>query len=141
MKKPKRILIGLKLLDHAAELTDIGCRLGARGASLLLVHVIELPDPTQLNADVPELEAKAEKILRTAERVARRSQMKVSRLILRAHDAGPALLDEMKERNIEMAVISQHHQSKLGEMLLGSTGQRLARNAPCHLLVHIPPRA
>lgn len=139
MKKPKRILIALKQLDHAAELTDIACRMGARGASLLLVHVIELPEPTLLDAEVPEFEAMAEKILRTAERVARRSEMKVSRLVLRAHNAGPALLDEMKGRKVELAIIGHHHQTKLGEILLGSAAQWLTRHAPCHLLVDIPP--
>jgi len=75
MKKAKRILVGLKSLDNAVELTDLACRLGAREASLLLVHVIEVPDNTPLDAEVPNLEAEARKILRTSERVARRSRV------------------------------------------------------------------
>ena len=100
MKKAKRILVGLKTLDHAVELTDLACRLGAHGANLLLVHVIELPDPTPLDAEVPELEALAKKVIGTAERVANRSDAKVSKFIIRAHDAGRALLDEMKDKNV-----------------------------------------
>lgn len=141
MKKAKRILIGFKTLDHAVELTDLACRLGARGASLFLVHIIELPDPTPLDAEVPDLEAMAKKILRTAERVASRSEMKVSSLMLRAHDAGPAILDEMKGRKVELAVIGYHHRKTLGEILLGNTAKHLARHAPCHLVIDIPPRA
>jgi nucleotide-binding universal stress UspA family protein len=141
MKKAKRILVGLKTLDHAVEMTDLACRLGARGASLLLVHIIELLEPTPLSAEVPNLEAMAEKILRTAERVAGRSEMKVSRLVLRAHNAGPALLDEMKRMKAELAVIGYHHRRTLGEMLLGTTAKHLARHAPCHLVIDIPPRA
>jgi hypothetical protein len=34
MRKAKRILVGLKTLDNAVELTDLACRLGARGASV-----------------------------------------------------------------------------------------------------------
>ena len=141
MKKAKRILIGLKTLDHAVELTDLACRLGARGASLLLVHIIELPDPTPLDAEVPDLEATAKKILRSAERVASRSEMKVNRLVLRAHDAGPALLDEMKEKKVDLAVIGYHHGRTLGEIVLGTTAQHLTRHAPCHLIIDIPPGA
>jgi nucleotide-binding universal stress UspA family protein len=141
MKKAKRILIGLKTLDHAVELTDLACRLGARGASLFLVHIIELPDPTPLDAEVPDLEAMAKKILRAAERVAGRGEMKVSTLVLRAHDAGPALLDEMAAKKVELAVIGYHHKHTLGEILLGTTGQHLAREAPCHLIIDIPPHA
>jgi nucleotide-binding universal stress UspA family protein len=140
MKRAKRILVGLKTLEHAVELTDLACRMGPRGASLLLIHVIELPDPTPLDAEVPDLDALAKKILRTAERVAGRSEMKVSKLVLRAHDAGPALLDEMKKRKAELAVIGYHHQHTLGEILLGTAGQHLANHAPCHLLIDIPPK-
>jgi nucleotide-binding universal stress UspA family protein len=140
MKKAKRILVGLKTLEHAVALTDFACRLGARNASLFLMHVIELPDPTPLDVEVPDLDELAKKILRAAQRVARRTEMKVSTRVLRAHDAGGALLDEMKEKKIELAVLGYHHRRTIGEILLGTTAKHLARHAPCHLLLNIPPR-
>ncbi len=140
MKKAKRILVGLKDLAHAVELTDLACRVGARGAWLLLVHVIELPDLTPLEADVPDLEASAQKILRTAARVARRSRMKTITRIVRAHSAGGALLDDLKEEKIDLAVLGYHHGRTLGELLLGTTAKHVATHAPCHVLLNIPPR-
>ncbi len=140
MKRAKRILVGLKTIDHASELTDLACRLGAKGGSLLLVHVIELPDPTPLDADVPDLEATAKKIVERAKRIAGRSEMKVATLIIRAHDAASALLDEMKEKRIDLAVLGYHHQLTIGERVLGTTARHLAKTAPCHLLLNIPPR-
>lgn len=140
MKKAKRILVGLKDAAHAVELTDLACRVGARGARLLLVHVIELPDITPLEADVPDLEAQAQKILRAAARVARRSRMKVTTRIVRAHSAGGALLDDLKEEKIELAVLGYHHGRTLGEVLLGTTAKHVATHAPCHVLLSIPPR-
>jgi len=139
MKRPKHILIGLKTLDHAVELTNIACRLGSRNASLRLIHIIELPDPTPLDADVPDLDATAEAILRAAKRVASRAGMKVITLVLRARSASSALLDEMKGK--DLAVIGHHHHKALVEVLLGSTARHLAIHAPCHLLIDIPPRA
>ncbi len=140
MKKAKRILVGLKDAAHAVELTDLACRVGARGARLLLVHVIELPDITPLEADVPDLEAQAQKILRTAARVAQRARMKTITRIVRAHSAGGALLDDLKEEKIELAVLGYHHGRTLGEVLLGTTAKHLATHAPCHVLMSIPPR-
>ncbi|MBI3669727.1 MAG: universal stress protein [Acidobacteria bacterium] len=140
MKKAKRILVGLKDAAHAVELTDLACRVGARGARLLLVHVIELPDITPLEADVPDLEAQAQKILRAAARVARRSRMKVTTRIVRAHSAGGALLDDLKEEKIELAVLGYHHGRTLGEVLLGTTAKHVATHAPCHVLLSIQPR-
>ena len=77
MKKPRRILIGLRSEDHAVELADLACRTAARNATVFLIHVIELPDTTPLDADVPDLEKEARAILRAAERVVRRSGLKV----------------------------------------------------------------
>ena len=140
MKRAKRILVGLKNLAHAVELTDTACRLGARGASLLLVHVIELPDVTPLDADVPDLEAASKKILRAAERVARRSRMRATTRVVRARSAGSALLDELKQEKTELAVLGYHHGRTLGEVLLGTTSKYLMNHAPCRLVLSIPPR-
>jgi nucleotide-binding universal stress UspA family protein len=140
MKKARRILVGFKTLEDVVSLTDVACRIGARNATLYLTHVIELPDPTPLNADVPELESAARKILAAGERIAARSGLKFMSETLRAHDAGAALLDEMKERKAELAVIGFHHRRSLGEFLLGTAAQHIARNAPCHLVCVIPPR-
>ncbi len=140
MKRAKRILVGLKTLDNAADLTDLACRMGSRGAFLLLVHVIELPDPTPLDAEVPDMDATAKQIILKARRIASRSGMKVSTLVLRAHDAAAAILDEIMEKKIELAVLGYHHKRTLGEMILGTTAQHLARSAPCNILFHIPPR-
>ena len=140
MKKAKRILVGLKTFDSTDELVDLACRLGARGASLLLVHVIELPEPTPLDAEVPDLDAAAAKIMAKGKRLARGGKMKASALVLRARDTTSALLDEMKQRKIELAVLGYHHRRTLGEIVLGTTARHLAAKAPCHIVLSIPPR-
>ncbi len=140
MRKPKRILVGLKTMTNAVELTDLACRLGARGASLHLVHVIELPDITPLDAEMPELETEARKILRAGERVARRGHLNTETLVLRAHSASFALLDELKEQKIDLAILGYHHPRTLGEIVFGTTAKHLATHSPCHVVLSIPPR-
>src|SRR5437660_9937743 len=87
MRKPKRILVGLKTLENAVELTTLASRLGSRGASIILVHVIELPDNTALDAEEPELEVAAKKILRVATNGACRTHLNARTLVLRAQSA------------------------------------------------------
>jgi CIC family chloride channel protein len=140
MKKPRRILVGLKTLEHAVSLADLACRVGTRNASIFLVHVTELPDATPLDADVPDLDALAHKILTAGERVANRSGLKVTTRILRAHNAGTALLDEITERKIDLGIFGYHHRRTLGEILLGTAAQSIVRNAPCDILLAVPPR-
>jgi nucleotide-binding universal stress UspA family protein len=140
MRKAKRVLVGLKTLEHAADLTDVACRLCASNASLLLVHVIELPDVTPLDAEVPELDKVAGKVLRAAERVVRRHGLKCTSSVYRAHSAGDALLSEMTEKNADLAVFGYHHKRTLGEILLGTSAQYLSSHAPCPVLFLVPPR-
>lgn len=140
MKKAKRILVGLKTLNEAIPLTDLACRFGAHGAWLFLLHAIELPDITPLTADVPELEARAEKIVAAAKRVARHSGMNVSVHIVRAHSAGAALLSEVKENRVDLLVLGSHRRRTLGELFFGTTHDYLARRAKCAVLLCIPPK-
>ncbi len=140
MKRPKRILVGLKSYDHAVELTDLACRVAAPGAHLMLAHVIELPEPTPLDADVPDMEKEAKKIFRAAERAAKNSAVKISRHLFRAHNAGDALLEEMRQKKIDLAVLGYHHRRTLGELLLGTTAKHISHQAPCRLLLSIPKR-
>jgi nucleotide-binding universal stress UspA family protein len=140
MKKAKRIMVGLKTLEQAVELTDLACRAGAHKGSLLLVHVIEIPDLTPLDVALPLLETKAQKILRAGERVAKGSRMKVQKQVLRAHWAGTALVEEMKDEKIDLAVLGYHHSRSFGEFLLGTTAQYVAKHAPCQVLLDIPKR-
>jgi len=141
MKAFKRILVGLKEKDHAAELAELACRLAARGARLWLVHVVDLPAATPLDAEVPGLDAQTKAIVGAAARVVRRHRLKPSPLVLRARFAGQALVEELKEKRIELAVVGYHRKRTLEEILLGTTHQYLARHAPCRLLVSIAPAA
>jgi nucleotide-binding universal stress UspA family protein len=140
MKKPRRLLVGLKTMDHAVTLADLACRTAAKNATVFLVHVIELPDTTPLDAEVPDLERTGRKILQTAERVVRRSGLKAETMMFRARLAGEALLDEISSRKIELGIFGYHHRRSLTELLLGTVAQHLTRHAPCHILLEIPPR-
>ena len=140
MRKPKRVLVGLKTLENTVELTTLACRLSSRGASLVLVHVIELPDNTALDADVPDLEAAAQEILRVGERVAHRSHLKAKPRVLRAHSASYALLDELKGKKSDLAVLGHHRGRTLGEVVFGTTAKHLAEHSPCYVVFGVPPR-
>jgi nucleotide-binding universal stress UspA family protein len=140
MPKTRGTLVGLKTRDHAASLTELACRVADPDETLLLVHVIELPEITPLNAPIPDLDRQAEQILHVGADVARRHRRKVRTQVMRARSAGKALLEELKDRKVALAVLGSHHGRSLQEYLLGTTHQYLAQRAPCRLLLDIPPR-
>ncbi|MGH9793596.1 MAG: universal stress protein [Candidatus Acidiferrales bacterium] len=139
MKKAKQVLVGLKNMDHAVELADTACGVAAQNASVLFVHVIEIPDATPLDAELPQADADAQKILNTGARVVRRSRLRVRTLVLRARSAGRALLETIIEEKSDLAVMGWHRGKSLGEFLFGTTHQFLAKHAPCQMLISIPP--
>ena len=140
MAKRTGTLVGIKERSHARALTELACEVTPAGEALLLVHVIELPDNTPLDAPLLASDRAAHQILRVAAQVAQKHGRKATTRSLRAHHAGKALLEELKDGKIALAVLGFHHGRNLRELLAGTTHQYLARRAPCRLLLDIPPR-
>jgi nucleotide-binding universal stress UspA family protein len=141
MKRPKLVLVGLKTKENLAECVDFACQLADRGASLYLVHVIEIPEPAPLDAETPDLDCAARKILRAGVRRATRNSRKVTTLAPRGRTAGEVLLVELEQRRIELGVFGYGRRPDSGQVSPGATLRHLARHAPCRLLFVIPPRA
>ncbi len=139
MTRTKGALVGLKDLKQAAALTELACRVTEPGEELELVHVIEVPDATPLDAPLTKADREAAEILRAGAEVARRRR-KVSTQVFRARTAGRALLEELKDRKVGLAVLGSHHGRSVREWFGGTTHQYLARRAPCRILLDIPPR-
>ncbi len=136
----KRILVALKSVEEAELLTRLAASLAPEGGVAILVHVIELPDPTPLDAEIPDLEATGREALAAAERVARAHGFEVVTRLLRARDAGGALLDEMASAPADMAVIGYHHDRTFRDYMLGTTSQYLMKRTPCPLVCLVPAR-
>jgi len=138
MTKPKQLLVGLKSKEHAAEVVELACQLADRGASIYLVHVVELPKEWAPDAPAPDLERAARRVLRAGVAAAARSSRKVITLAPRGRSAGEVLLEELRSRNTELGLFVCGRDPASGEVLSGSTLSHLARHARCRLLFLIP---
>ena len=139
---PKKILVSLKQAGDAEELIGLATHVAAPGrAEITVLHVVEIPAATPLDAEDEVLEAPARAVEQAVKRLARKHRRrKFSVRILRARHAGKAMVDELKEGRFDLAVIGYHHKRSLPELLLGTTAQYLATHAPCRLLMSVPPR-
>lgn len=135
----RKILVAIKSLEQVNELMSLACGISTK-PELIVAHVIELPAITPLDAPIPNADDEAEEIRKSAEAEAQRCGAQCTVRLLRARDAGDALLDEMRQHAVDLAVLGHTHRSKVAEALMGSTSEKLAERAPCHVLISIPPR-
>jgi len=138
--KPK-VMVALRDAGSVESLVTLACQVsGGMDAELIALHVIELPMATPIEADDEVLEGPGREILAHAQRFAARAfSREISTRLLRARQAGEAVVGEAEESRVELLVIGYHQPHTLGEILLGSTAQYIIRHAPCRIIVQIPP--
>jgi nucleotide-binding universal stress UspA family protein len=139
-KRVQKILVGLKQAVDAEQLLALAAQLAPPGKTIAVLHIIEVPPATPLDANSSALDAPGQAVARAVKRVARKyPRRKFTVRILRARDTGRTVVDELKEGRFDLAVLGYHHKRSLTELLLGTTARYLAEHAPCRLVMNIPP--
>jgi nucleotide-binding universal stress UspA family protein len=136
-----KVMVALRDAESVESLVELACQVAdGMKSELVALHVIELPLATPIEAESEALEHPGRELLAEAERVARKNcGKKISTQLVKARNVGEALTGIVKEEGYELLVMGYHQRHRLGEILLGSTVQYVARHAPCRILVQIPP--
>jgi len=137
----RRTMVALRDADSIESLVTLACQVASgMDAELTALHVVELPLATPLEADDEILDHPGKEILAHAQRfAAERFSREISIRLLRARQAGEAIVGELRAQGFELLIMGYHRPHTLGEILLGSTVQYVARHAPCRVIVQIPP--
>lgn len=110
----------------------------AFGSSLKLVTVEEIPYPLHpAEAAVHKAESwqDAQKYLDARAHELRQQGCDVTTKVLRAGQPAQRILEEMAEERVDLLVIGSHGRTGLTRLLLGSVAERLAREAPCPVMI------
>lgn len=139
MEKPK-VMVALRDTETAGSLTKLACQMASlAGTNLVALHVIEVPPGLPIDVEDPVFERPGQQVLSLARQIASNNfSMHISTKLLRARNAGEAIVGEAEEEGIELLVIGYHHDHGLAETLLGSTVQHVTHHAPCRVLVQVP---
>ena len=138
MAKPK-VMVALREVESVEGLVTLACQVSSgMAAELIALHVVEVPEPTPLDADVDALDHPGREILTHAQQVAKQFSRQISTQLLRARLAGEAIAGEAKDQGVELVVMGHRKAHSLGEFLLGSTAQYVSRHAPCRVIIQIP---
>jgi len=139
MEKPK-VMVALRDSETAGSLTKLACQMASlAGTNVIALHVIEVPPGLPMNVEDPIFERPGEQVLSLARQIASNNfSMHISTKLLKARNAGEAIVGEAEEQEIELLVIGYRHDHHLAEALLGSTVQHVTHHAPCRVLVQVP---
>lgn len=102
-------------------------------AKVMAIHVIEVQRNLPVDAEMAGQLEHGEKILAHAEQIAKACKGSLDVELLQARSAGAALVNEARERRIDLIILGAPYRNPLGEFVLGTTTQYLLKNAPCRV--------
>ncbi len=129
---------GTKADEEAMELAN---RLLAKknNGKICAVHVISIERALPLDAEIESEIRKAEDILNHIEGIAEEQGCKIETDLLQAREAGPAIVDEAIEREVDLILIGVTYKRRFGEFSLGDVVPYVLKNAPCRVILYHQP--
>jgi nucleotide-binding universal stress UspA family protein len=140
MNKPK-VMVAVRDGSSVESLVTLACQLSqGMDAELGALHVVEVPLLTPLDAPEEAIDHAGKEVLAQAKRVAEKFLRPFSTELLRAREAGEAIVGVAREQGVELLVMGHHkpHPHTLGETLLGGVVRYVAHHASCRVIVQIP---
>ena len=134
----RRILVPIVPGRASDDALDVALRLAKeRGARVIALSVIEIPLDLPLDAELPELEAAANRQLDEAVAVGDSYDVRVTPRLVRGRSASIEIVDEANRRDAEIIVLGSPRKALTERRrgVFGATVDRVMRNAPCRVMV------
>ena len=133
-----RILVpvaGTESDEEAMELADKLLSKKNRG-EICAVYVISIERALPIDAEIESEIRKAEDILNHIENTTGKQGCKIETDLLQAREAGPAIVDEAIEREVDLILIGVTYKRRFGEFSLGDVVPYVLKNAPCRVILY-----
>ncbi len=127
-------VIGTEADDEAIRLA---CQLTKRAkGKIWAVYVVTLKRTLPLDAEIEPEIRRAEEILDRAEIVAEEQDYELETDLLQAREAGPTIVDEAVEREVDLILMGIEYKRHFGQFSLGSVVPYVLKNAPCRVILY-----
>lgn len=137
----ERILVAVSGKDADAEAVKLACDLAKKPkAKIYVVYVVEVKRSLPLDAVIESEMRKAEEALARAEEIASDKDYEVETTVIQGRDAGPAIVDEAMEREVDLILIGFTYKKRFGVFNLGRVIPYVLEEAPCRVLLYREPR-
>jgi APA family basic amino acid/polyamine antiporter len=133
----RTIIVPVVRSGESEEALVAAARLAAeRGATVAIVHVVEVPLSLPLDARLDAEDDQAEALLDDAQALVESYGVRAVTRLLRARRAGPAIVEEARRRHAELVVLGAPRRAISGRRnLFGKTVDYVLREAPCRVLI------
>jgi basic amino acid/polyamine antiporter, APA family len=138
----RRLLVPVVDNVESARAVEIACRLAAENhASIIALAVIEVPPLLPLDAHMADGEDEAFRLLERVGATGDAYDVEVTRRLLRARDAGAAIVGQAAKAGIEVIVIGAPRTRLQSSRAVGlkATVESVLRDAPCRVMVIASP--
>ncbi len=135
-----RILVPVSGSKADEEAIKLACSLAKKSkAKIYVVYIIQVKRSLPLDAEIePEIK-RAEEVLTRAEDIASEQDYEVETDLLQAREAGPAIVDEAMERNVDLILMGIGYKKRFGVFSLGVAVPHVLKEAPCQVLLYREP--
>lgn len=129
--------------DIAGKAINLACLLAAdRGASITAIAAVEVPFEFSLDAPAAAAETAAREAVWAAHTVADAYGISLDGVVLRARDAGEAIVAEIAKRRAEIVILAgDWPRPQRTRRLLPDTKAHVLKHAPCRVLLVGRPAA
>ncbi len=139
---PRRILASVNDPDQLADVMGLACGLAGddRHAEVHALHVVLIPRALPLEAGMKAEVTHGESLLARAEEVAEeRFGRRIHTDLLQAREIGPAILEEINVKGIDVVVLGYPRHRGFGDASLGATVEYVVKHAACRVVINVPP--
>lgn len=146
--KVERILVPLDHSPGWESIVDVACALARGvGASVTLLHVYESPNEmigvvpgATVGGETAAVRDAGKALLdRASERIQSEGITTIDRVLERASPASHTIVGHASAGHFDLIVMGTHARKGVARLVLGSTAEKVLRDAPCPVLaVHLP---
>jgi len=132
-----KILVPVGGTEADEEAMRLACRLAKKNkGKIWAVYVVtvkrSLPLEAEIEPEIREAEGKLDHIANVAEE----QDYEVETDILQAREAGPAIIDEAVEQDIDLILMGIKYKRRFGQFSLGNVVPYVLKNAPCPVILY-----
>ena len=133
----RKILVPVIGTEADGDAIKLACELVKKSkGKVCAVYVITIKRSLPLEAELETEIQKAEAVLDQMEQVAEEQGAEIDTDLLQSREAGPTIIDEAVEREVDLILIGISYKRRFGQFSLGDVVPYVLKNAPCRVILY-----